>query len=91
MLRIVKCYNGTQTIQGQEYKTYIWRILDGDEILYTCGATEDDATKKAIETSMKIKLGQRLALTIPFEEITQQEDKELQIKNKINTVKKDFE
>ncbi len=91
MLRIVKCYNGIQTIQGQEYKTYIWRILDGDEILCSCGATEDDATKKAIETSMKIKLGQRLALKIPFEEITQQEDKELQIKNKINTAKKDFE
>ena len=80
MLRIVKCYNGTQTIQGQEYKKYIWRILDGDEILCSCGATEEDATKKAIETSMKIKLGQRLALKIPFEEITQQEDKELQIK-----------
>lgn len=91
MLRIVKCYNGTQTIQGQEYKKYIWRILDGDEILCSCGATEEDATKKAIETSMKIKLGQRLALKIPFEEITQQEDKELQIKNKINTAKKDFE
>ena len=90
MLKIVKCYNGIQTIQGQEYKTYIWRILDGDDILYSCVATEDDATKKAIETSMKIKLGQRLALTIPFEEITQQEDKELQIKNKISTAEKDI-
>ena len=91
MLRIVKCYNGNQTIQGQEYKTYIWRILDGDEILFTCCASEDDSCKKAIETSMKIKLGQKLALKIPLEEITEKEDKELQIKNKINTAKKDFE
>lgn len=90
MLRIVKCYNGTETIDGKEYKTSIWRLVNGDEVICSC-STIEDPNNPALEKLNKIKLTKYLEKILLVEEITQQEDKELQIKNKLNTVKKDFE
>lgn len=89
MLKIVKCYNGTETIDGKEYKNYTWRLINGDEVICSCGCLED-SNNPVIEKMNKIKMTRYLAKIIKVEEITQQEDKELQIKNKISTAEKDI-
>ena len=89
MLKIVKCYNGTETIDGKEYKNYTWRLINGDEVICSCRCLED-SNNPVIEKMNKIKMTRYLAKIIKVEEITQQEDKELQIKNKNSTAEKDI-
>lgn len=88
MIRITKYKTKAEDYDGSTREFYFYKALDGDRILCTCAFQFDDPMA---DNMAKLKLGQFVFRQIKIEEITEQENKELEIKNKIAVVDGDFE
>lgn len=89
MIRITKYKTKAEVYgNGTIQEIYCYKAIDDDRILGTCAFQSDDPMS---DNMAKIKLGQFVFRQIKIEEITEQENKELEIKNKIAVVDGDFE
>ena len=82
MIRITKC---------KEQDLFVYRVLDGDKILTTQAIPAVATAGINEETIAKRVLGTFILKDVDVEEITELEDKELIVKNKLNDIQKDFE
>lgn len=87
MLRITKFKTKAEVGDGTIQEMYQYKVLDGDKIIGTYAVQADYPNA---DTMAQIRLGQFIFKQIKIEEITEQENKELVIKNKIADVEEDF-
>ena len=87
MIRIIKYKTKAEDYDGSTREFYFYKALDGDIILCTYSVQAD---LPMADTMAKKRMGDFLLKNIKIEEITEQENKELEIKNKIAVVDGDF-
>ena len=87
MLRITKFKTKAEVGDGTIQEMYQYKALDGDKII---GTFTVQADLTMADSMAQTRLGQYVFNQIKIEEITEQENKELEIKNKIAVVEEDF-
>ena len=80
MLRITKFKTKAEVGDGTIQEMYQYKALDGDKII---GTFTVQADLTMADSMAQTRLGQYVFNQIKIEEITEQENKELEIKNKI--------
>ena len=87
MLSITKFKTKAEVGDGTIQEMYQYKALDGDKII---GTFTVQADLTMADSMAQTRLGQYVFNQIKIEEITEQENKELEIKNKIAVVEEDF-
>lgn len=93
MIRITKCktLGNPGPLPAKEQDIFVYRVLDDDKILATQAIPAVAHAGINGETIAKRVLGTFILKDVDVEEITELEDKELEIKNKIVSIDGDFE
>lgn len=87
MIRITKFKTKAEDYDGSTRDFYFYKAIDGDRILCTYAVQAD---LPMADTMAKKRMGDYFLKNIKIEEITEQENKELEIKNKIADAESDF-
>lgn len=87
MLRLTKFKTNEKGYDGEQMEVFVYRVLIDDKIIADFPV---QSSLPMADLMAKKRLGDYILRDIKIEEITEQEDKELQIKSKVAVVDGDF-